>query len=253
MENELWRRWSDEKVVVNSPTLQLILEPFFRFTYVTDSSLTSPGEPPLFSRRNLHWDRVYFGCQKEYVAVEDSGCWVEGVSSSRKWQFPPPLVIKTWYRHFVSHGESSNWSTNECELMDSESICSFAFKPVADSQTPMIGRVKWISIRVTFVAHLQCLTIQWLTLLLHVRYARDEFVCRRRKQINQIQLMTKIASRFIATNNDNAFDAPITYFKHKKCSQFGWHWTRVSKFPEFTIQIILLDLLFEWMNKYLRF
>ena len=31
---------------VASPTLQLILQPFFRF-YVTGSSLTSPGEPPM--------------------------------------------------------------------------------------------------------------------------------------------------------------------------------------------------------------
>ena len=30
---------------VDSPTSQLILQPFFRFSYVTDSSLTSPGEP----------------------------------------------------------------------------------------------------------------------------------------------------------------------------------------------------------------
>ena len=29
------------------PTSQLILQPFFRFSYVTGSSLTSPGEPPM--------------------------------------------------------------------------------------------------------------------------------------------------------------------------------------------------------------
>ena len=32
---------------VASPTSQFILQPFFRFTYVTGSSLTSPGEPPI--------------------------------------------------------------------------------------------------------------------------------------------------------------------------------------------------------------
>ena len=30
-----------------SPTSQFILQPFFRFSYVTSSSLTSPGEPPM--------------------------------------------------------------------------------------------------------------------------------------------------------------------------------------------------------------
>ena len=41
LENELWRkgwRMSSE---------DLILQPFFRFSYVTSSSLTSPGEPPM--------------------------------------------------------------------------------------------------------------------------------------------------------------------------------------------------------------
>ena len=32
---------------VASPMSQLILQPFFRFSYVTGSSLTSPGEPPM--------------------------------------------------------------------------------------------------------------------------------------------------------------------------------------------------------------
>ena len=32
---------------VASPTSQLILQPFCRFSYVTRSSLTSPGEPPM--------------------------------------------------------------------------------------------------------------------------------------------------------------------------------------------------------------
>ena len=32
---------------VASPTWQFILQPFFRFSYVTSSSLNSPGEPPM--------------------------------------------------------------------------------------------------------------------------------------------------------------------------------------------------------------
>ena len=32
---------------VASPMSQLILQPFFRFSYVTSSSLNSPGEPPM--------------------------------------------------------------------------------------------------------------------------------------------------------------------------------------------------------------
>ena len=32
---------------IASPTSQFILQPFFRFSYVTSSSIISPGEPPL--------------------------------------------------------------------------------------------------------------------------------------------------------------------------------------------------------------
>ena len=32
---------------VASPTSQFILQPFFRFSYVTSSSFNSPGEPPM--------------------------------------------------------------------------------------------------------------------------------------------------------------------------------------------------------------
>ena len=51
---------------VASPTSQLILQPFFRFSYLTGFSLMSPGEPPMplaglrFIRAlRLHRTRVY--------------------------------------------------------------------------------------------------------------------------------------------------------------------------------------------------
>ena len=68
LENELWHRWSDGITYgtahsptlpspylrhssiypsVTSPTSQLILQPFLRFSYVTGSSHKSPGEPPM--------------------------------------------------------------------------------------------------------------------------------------------------------------------------------------------------------------
>ena len=95
LENELWRRWSDWSLEnelahspnfrhftyvtvhsqslpslylrhssfsnpsVASPTPQIILQPFFRFSYVISSSLNSPGEPPIL--RNCRW--LYCHCQ----------------------------------------------------------------------------------------------------------------------------------------------------------------------------------------------
>ena len=43
----LERESSFSNLSITSPTSQLILQPFFRFSYVTGSSLTSPGEPPM--------------------------------------------------------------------------------------------------------------------------------------------------------------------------------------------------------------
>ena len=40
---------------VASPTSQLILQPFFRFSYVRGSSLTSPGEPPMILYSYMHY------------------------------------------------------------------------------------------------------------------------------------------------------------------------------------------------------
>ena len=45
LENELWRRWSDVRV----------LQSLHRFTYVTANSPTSPGEPPV----PLWWCLIY--------------------------------------------------------------------------------------------------------------------------------------------------------------------------------------------------
>ena len=64
---------------VASPTSQLILQPFFRFLYVTGSSLTSPGELPMVF--------VYFNCLIMEKFVHDS-------KASRQW-------LKLW-RDFIN-------------------------------------------------------------------------------------------------------------------------------------------------------
>ena len=52
LENELWRRWSNGRVA----TSQLILQPFFRFSYVTGS----PGEPPKRYYRFPLWKLLFY-------------------------------------------------------------------------------------------------------------------------------------------------------------------------------------------------
>ena len=43
--DEATQGWENEAVA--SPMLQLILQPFPRFTFITGTSLTSPDEPPM--------------------------------------------------------------------------------------------------------------------------------------------------------------------------------------------------------------
>ena len=90
LENKLWRRWSDGKVgewaelylrhssfsnpSVASPSPQFILEPFFRFSYVTSSSLNSPGEPPMHYKQNTttsHVELSHFCCLMYIVFLLD--------------------------------------------------------------------------------------------------------------------------------------------------------------------------------------
>ena len=70
--NELWRRWSDRKVgewallcsfsnlSVTWPMALLILQPFFRFSYVKGSSLMSPGKSSMaYSLWGTTWDKIF--------------------------------------------------------------------------------------------------------------------------------------------------------------------------------------------------
>ena len=42
-----------------SPTSQLIFQPFFRFSYLTGFSLTSPGEPPMETTCRIHRIQIF--------------------------------------------------------------------------------------------------------------------------------------------------------------------------------------------------
>ena len=97
LENELWCKWSNRRVAklilqplrhftyvaansptlqslylhhssfsnpsVASPTSQFILQPFFCFSYVTSSSLNSPGEPPMLQYWMIHIIRSVFNIE----------------------------------------------------------------------------------------------------------------------------------------------------------------------------------------------
>ena len=105
LENELWRRWSNggvgkwattyvkrrkgwrmccdvsevterlENVIANSPTPPLLhlrhssFSPFFRFSYVTSSSLNSPGEPPII------WSTIYIYANLQISSVLQTNYW----------------------------------------------------------------------------------------------------------------------------------------------------------------------------------
>ena len=79
------RHNSFSNLYIASPTSQLILQPFFRFSYVTSSSLTSPGEPTMYVRAMTSHDACTSETSRsshssKVEAVED-GC---SYSSSRR-------------------------------------------------------------------------------------------------------------------------------------------------------------------------
>ena len=80
--NELCRDYNYElcsfsKISVTSPTSRLIFQPFFRFSYVTGSSLTSPGEPPM---------EIWIARMKIKLVV------------TPQWNNPPLPLSKKWRR-----------------------------------------------------------------------------------------------------------------------------------------------------------
>ena len=77
--NPLLRHNSFSNSSVASPTSQFILQPIFRFSYVTGSSLTSPVEPPMeiWIVRNKDEDKI---------------------SVTPQWNKPPLSLSQKWRR-----------------------------------------------------------------------------------------------------------------------------------------------------------
>ena len=96
LENELWSS-SFSKSSVASPTSQLILQPFFRFYYVTGTSLTSPGETP----RNWSFRRTNFGHVSGHVFRKCAACQV-----ARGHHFKHELWIR-YIHHFCNINRES--------------------------------------------------------------------------------------------------------------------------------------------------
>ena len=124
LENELWRRWSDVRIgewggasfsnpssfhlrhssfsnpSAALPTSQLVLQPFRCFTYVIDTSPTSPGEPPMplwwclicsWWFCNLQWLRpagLYERCKLalEFKRLKTPGVHQKHLTRYRRWK-----------------------------------------------------------------------------------------------------------------------------------------------------------------------
>ena len=79
---------------VASPTSQLILQPFFRFSYVTSSSLNSPGEPPMALGLLMHKM-----VQLWWAMLRSMGIFL-GFSSFSPFSFSQHSILPTSY-HFT--------------------------------------------------------------------------------------------------------------------------------------------------------
>ena len=132
LENEFWGRWIDGKVgaelilqlfhcftyitahspillllylhhssfsnpSIASPTSQFILQPFFRFSYVTSSSVNSPGGPRLLTDFHIRLDRHGFTCDWVSLSLSLSLCVF--VLCFRLIN----VICHLWSRHNVHH------------------------------------------------------------------------------------------------------------------------------------------------------
>ena len=66
LENE---QSSFSNLSVTSPTSQLILQPFRRFTYVTSSSLNSPGEPAMLKSQLINISVTIIACMGKLINI----------------------------------------------------------------------------------------------------------------------------------------------------------------------------------------
>ena len=94
------------KLSVTSPTSQLILQPFFRFSYVTGFSLTSPGEPPMFGH-HYHPSSFHYGRQWPEMLTRPKTSnihtyiYIHGFIS-----LPKEVILRifTLWKKFIDHG-----------------------------------------------------------------------------------------------------------------------------------------------------
>ena len=97
-QNELWPRWSDWKLrewaelSVTSPTSQLILQPFRRFTYVTTHSPTLP----LLHLRHISFSNPYVAWPTSQLILQSFHCFIYVTAHSLTLLFP-----HVHHRHFT--------------------------------------------------------------------------------------------------------------------------------------------------------
>ena len=95
---------------VASPTSQIILQPFFRFSYVTGSSLTSPGEPPMglsiVCYNNRRRDSLTYLIPHQYIhSILKKGRHSVIIFPSLSFQLfcKPPLLIHHLSNPYCAH------------------------------------------------------------------------------------------------------------------------------------------------------
>ena len=127
-----------------SPTSQLILQPFFRFSYVTGSSLTSPGEPPMVRYRAGSRDEMRCSSFTE-------GLWLTRMPADHAWRTTPGVDEIKWITWVWRNGGMKfvQGKTRETPRKTYPDSLPFTTKPIwprPELGTPARG-VWWASCR----------------------------------------------------------------------------------------------------------
>ena len=108
---------------VASLTSQLILQPFFRLSYITGFSLTSPGDPPMV--RGQVWTRRIEVKIQLFIARDQT--WDVSVNSKNKMYEQMSILAANdlMYENMITVSGGQLWITSKCEF---KAMSTFSYK-----------------------------------------------------------------------------------------------------------------------------
>ena len=156
------------------PTSQFILQPSFRFSYVTSSSLNSPGEPPMESL-GVYQKAVYFYCcvvNVSFVKFTDLILWYMNLMNNGQMDRgnENPTQHFPWWLRKTTKKPQSGWSAPGFEPGTSRMRVSCVSTEPPRSVMLILFlkwnyfrflKIEWLLFLLAFALHTYCIKIRF--------------------------------------------------------------------------------------------